>query len=237
MHKKLEIPKNILDRVIQKRGEAHIHRNFVPQKTALLAIDLQNGFLNEDYAYAYVPGGVSVVPNVNRISGALRKAGGKVFWVRNTITEQSLAEWSSWFSMTNHKPEEASARRANMHPGAFGHELHPDLDYQAEDETVLKTRFSAFIQGSSDLDQRLRAFGIDTLIIAGAVTNICCESTARDAMMLNYKTIMVEDANAALSDEEHHASLLSFFAQFGDVLTTQELVSLSEKNKEIFDQI
>ena len=64
------------------------------------------------------------------------------------------------------------------------------------DQHVIKRRFSALIQGSSNLGEQLRAAGIDTMIITGTATNICCESTARDAFMLNYRTLVVSDANA-----------------------------------------
>jgi ureidoacrylate peracid hydrolase len=81
-------------------------------------------------------------------------------------------------------------------PGDFGHALYPELDVAERDLRVRKTRFSALIQGSSDLDAMLRARGIETLIVVGTATNVCCESTARDAMMLNYKVFFVSDANA-----------------------------------------
>ena len=90
---------------------------------------------------------------------------------------------------------------------------------------VEKKRFSAFIQGSSELAEVLRARGLDTLLITGTVTGVCCESTARDAMMLNFKTIMVSDACAARSDGEHGAALVAFYVTFGDVMTTDEVVA------------
>ena len=68
----------------------------------------------------------------------------------------------------------------------------------------------------------LRNFGIDTLLIAGTKTNICCESTARDAMMLDFKVVMLSDCCAALSDDEHLATLETFIQQFGDVMTGNE---------------
>ena len=91
---------------------------------------------------------------------------------------------------------------------------------------VEKNRFSAFIQGSSDLDRLLKARGIDTVIVTGTVTNTCCESTARDAMMLNYKTVMVSDANAATTDDEHNATLANILRIFGDVMSTDEVIAL-----------
>lgn len=119
----------------------------------------------------------------------------------------------------------ARARRvAAMTEGSPGHALWPELDVRPEDETVLKRRFSAFIQGSSDLTARLRARGFDTVLIGGTVTNVCCESSARDAMMLDFRTIMVADCNAANSDAEHNAALAAFWNIFGDVMITDHVI-------------
>ena len=63
------------------------------------------------------------------------------------------------------------------------------------------------------------------MLITGTVTNVCCESSARDAMMTNFKTIMVSDGNAAASQEEHDASLTAFYNIFGDVMDTDMLVA------------
>jgi ureidoacrylate peracid hydrolase len=68
---------------------------------------------------------------------------------------------------------------------------------------VLKRRFGAFVPGSSDLHARLRERGIDTLIISGTVSQVCCEATARDAMMMDYKVFFVTDACATTTDAEH----------------------------------
>jgi ureidoacrylate peracid hydrolase len=90
---------------------------------------------------------------------------------------------------------------------------------------VLKNRYSALIQGSSQLERQLRGMGIDTVLIAGTKTNVCCESTARDAMMLDFKVVMVEDCCAALSDDEHRSALENVIQQFGDVMTASEVLA------------
>jgi ureidoacrylate peracid hydrolase len=95
---------------------------------------------------------------------------------------------------------------------------------------VEKNRFSAFIQGSSDLAQVLRSRGLDTVLITGTVTNVCCESTARDAMMLNFRTIMISDGNAAVTDEDHNASLCAFYLTFGDLMSTDAVIACLEQN-------
>jgi ureidoacrylate peracid hydrolase len=68
------------------------------------------------------------------------------------------------------------------------------------------------------------------VLITGTVTNVCCESTARDAMMLNFKTIMVTDGNAAVTDEDHNASLCAFYLTFGDIMSTDTLIACLERN-------
>ena len=77
-----------------------------------------------------------------------------------------------------------------------------------------------------DIDRRLREAGIDTVVIVGTLTNVCCESSARDAMMLNYRLVFVSDANAALTDAEHNATLASILRVFGDVASTDEVIQL-----------
>ena len=118
----------------------------------------------------------------------------------------------------------------NLAPGSRGHAIFAELDVKPEDEIVEKRRFSAFVQGSCDLPHRLRAQGYDTVLITGTVTNVCCESSARDAMMLNFKTIMVSDANAARTDAEHNATLATFYAIFGDVMDTAFLIERLRAN-------
>ena len=87
-----------------------------------------------------------------------------------------------------------------------------------------KTRFSALIQGSSDLDDVLRARGIENLVITGTLTNMCCEATARDGAMIGYRVTMVSDANSARHDEDHLYALATVYQSFGDVRTTDEVI-------------
>ena len=89
-------------------------------------------------------------------------------------------------------------------------------------------RFSALVRDSSELDEMLHERGIDTVLVTGTLTNVCCESTARDAMQMGYKTVMVSDANATRTDAEHTATLVTFIQSFGDVRPTEEVVALLE---------
>ena len=66
---------------------------------------------------------------------------------------------------------------------------------------------------------------MDTVLVAGTKTNVCCDSTARDAMMLDFKSVLVSDCCAALSDDEHLATLETFIQQFGDVMSADEVLA------------
>ena len=99
-----------------------------------------------------------------------------------------------------------------------------------EDEIVKKYRYSGFLPGTSDLAQRVRARGCDTVVIAGTLTNVCCESSARDAMMRGFRVLVVSDANATRNDDEHVASLVAIHQVFGDVRTTDDILELLRKS-------
>ena len=217
-----------IEQTLLRRGRLHVHENLDPRKTALIVVDMQNGFCVEEVAAAYVPYAAGIVPAINRLAAAVRRTGGKVFWIKQTVDEESAIAWSEWLGMMIGQTRERIV--TNLAPGSRGHELHSGLDVQPEDEIVQKYRFSAFVQGASDLPQRLRAQGYDTVLITGTVTNVCCESSARDAMMLNFKTVMVSDGNAARTDEEHNATLSTFYAIFGDVMDTDFLIGRLEAN-------
>src|SRR5205085_4495053 len=211
----VNIPQEVIDRVIQKRGRAHIYEHMDPAKTALVVVDMQNAFMLPGVAHALCPMAEKIVPNINRLAQAARATGGAVVWIQTTFRDQALKDWSTYFEMVT--PQQGARRIAALTAGSKGHELWPMLEVRSEDLIVEKNRFSAFIQGSSDLAELLRSRGVDTILITGTVTNVCCESTARDAMMLNFKTVMVSDGNAAMNDEEHVASLSAFYLTFGDV--------------------
>jgi len=222
MHK-FAMPEAIVDRVLRKRGRAHAFEHFRAAKTALVVVDLQNAFMQPGVAHALCVMASKIVPNVNRLAGSLRSAGGTVVWVRTTATPQSLHDWSVYYELLT--PEAQQRRLEALREGSVGHAFWSELDMQDRDLVVTKLRYSAFIQGSSDLEPQLRARGIDTVLITGCVTNTCCEATARDAMMRNFRTVMVSDANAAGNDQEHASSLVAFYLNFGDVQTTDEIIS------------
>ncbi len=212
------MPQWAVDRVMERRGKLHICDDMQPEKTALIVVDLQNGFMLPEFSPRPVETAAGTVPNVNKLADTLRATGGKVVWIKNTVDDRSVEEWSHWYNMG--KPEWSRQRAETFREGAAGHTIYSDLIVKPEDDIIHKFRFSAFLPESSDLALRLRKGGYDTVLIVGTVTNVCCESSARDAMMMNFRTVMVSDGNSAFSDHEHEATLAAFYGIFGDVMTT-----------------
>lgn len=218
----IAIPGEVMQRVNLRRGGPSLYGRVDGSRAALIVIDMQNAFLLAGMP-AEVAGAAEIIPNINRLALGLRGAGGVVVWVKMTI-DQETESWSNWFDYFM-KPERKAAMLRELSPGNKGHDLHDDLLIEKEDIVMQKTRYSAFIQNSSNLDADLRNCGIDTVAIVGTLTNVCCEASARDAMMLNYRTFFLSDANATHSDAEHNASLAAIMQYFGEVISTDDLLS------------
>ncbi len=227
MHK-VSISQAVIDRVRTRHGREHVHEDLDPASTALVVVDMQNAFMLPGVAHAPCPMAQEIVPNINRLARAVRDTGGTVVWIKTAYTDDTLENWSTLYEML--APGGTERRAAALTRGSKGYELWPELEVLDPDLTVEKNRYSAFIQGSSDLDSVLRARGLDTVLIAGTVTNVCCESTARDAMMLNFKTVMITDGNAAATDEDHNASLTGFYLVFGDIMSTDFAIECLKRN-------
>lgn len=216
------VRQEIIDRVMARRGRYHWFDQFDARKTALVVIDMQNTFC-EPGSPAEVPVSRGIVANINRFSSQLRNRGATIIWVLHANTHANgRSDWEMFF---NHVVADELRNRTmeSLAPGRQS--VWRELETNAKDITIIKNRYSALIPGSSSLERVLRSQGIDTLLIAGTKTNICCEATARDAMMLDFKVVMVSDCCAALSDDEHRATLESIIQQFGDVMTQEEILS------------
>ena len=227
MHK-LSISQSVLDRVIARRGREHIFDDLSPSKTALVVVDMQNGFMVPELGHAACKMAHEIVPNINRLAQAVRDTGGTVIWIQTAYTDETLTSWSTLYGMM--LPKGVERRKFSLSPSNKGYEIFPDLKIEKTDLIVEKKRYSAFIQGSSNIEAVLRARGIDTILVTGTATNVCCESTARDAVMRNFQTVMVSDGLATRTDEEHNATLMNFYLTFGDVMTTDEVIGYLRAN-------
>jgi ureidoacrylate peracid hydrolase len=217
-----ELPAHVIDRIVFRRGRLHGFESIASHKTALVVVDMQNVFCAKGAAVE-VAAAREIVPNINRLARATRAAGGLVVWV-----QMAIARWEDWALVLDNLLSPAVAERtfAQIKPGSEGHALWPEIEPDPGDLFIAKNRYSAFLPSASNLTQELRRRGIDTVIITGTLTNVCCESSARDAAMQDFKTFMVSDANAARTDEEHLGTLINFIQTFGDVRSTDEIIGL-----------
>ena len=212
-----------LERITARDGRSHSVTELAPNETALLVVDMQNFYMKEGAA-SFCPFAQAIVPNVNRLADATRRFGSPVLWLRNVTNSEAFKSWSHHYErMTEQRID---IRRRELAKDGDGFRFWHEMDVRDTDRKVEKTRYSAFIPGASNLANILGEYGTDTLIICGVATNVCVESTARDAMMLNYRTVVIEDACAANTPEAHAASLNTLYLNFGDVQTTDQIIAV-----------
>ena len=220
MHK-VTVRQEIIDRVLARRGRYHWFEDIDPRRAALLVIDMQELFCAPGGA-AEVAVSREIVLPINELAGEMRKLGVPVIWVLHANAQSSgRSDWELFFNYV----VADDVRQKTLESLAPGRQkVWSGLTVEPNDMTIIKNRYSALISGSSNLERLLRSLGIETILIAGTKTNVCCEATARDAMMLDFKVVMVSDCCAALSDDEHRSALENTIQQFGDVMTSSEVV-------------
>ncbi len=213
-HPSPEIPQELVDKIVARRGRLHVHDSLDPPRTALVVVDMDKGSWAREPALCS-----AAIDKMNLISGELRAAGGTIAFVTSQIPEPA--------DLARRLGAEVAARyAADSQPGGDGTILAPGLIVSPEDLRAVKAGASAFFPGRCDLHQQLQERGVGSLLIAGTVTNVCCESSARDACELGYQVTMVSDANVGHSFGLHEASLSTFFRVFGDVRPAADVVEL-----------
>jgi ureidoacrylate peracid hydrolase len=202
-----------------------------PRRTALFVIDMQPFFIDTPDGMPN-PHAADIIDNINRLAVAARAAGGTVVFTQHASSDEPPYKAPAW-----QEKGSAALRALNtrLRPGDPSFEIHPRIPVEPGDWRMTKYRTSAFHPLTSPddpggLKRRLTEAGIDTLIITGTLTNGCCESTARDAWQHNFKLVFPSDANAAITDAEHNATLLSMAGMFAHVLPTEGLVAILERS-------
>lgn len=208
------IPEKIVRKVVARRGRLHAFEAIDPKMTALVVIDLDEATVGNDEASQ------RMVSTVNTLAAALRQRGGVVAWVLSRM-DTMPKHFSAILGV-----DLATKHFNDGHGDGAGTRLWPALSQEEADLVAVKSGASAFFPGKCDLKAQLDARGIDTVLIAGAVTNICCESSARDAAELEYKVIMVSDALSGHAHGLHEATLATFYRIFGDVRPSEEVIRL-----------
>ena len=203
------------ERQEQRRGKRHAFEAIEASRAALVVIDMVPFFVEES---SYCRG---VVPNIVRLAATLRGAGGSVAWVVPGSEPPHPKLAVEFFG-----DRIAELFRTSGGTGDIRNRVWPELAPMAGDLYFEKQSSSAFFPGASDLPAALLARNTDTVFIAGTVTNICCESSARDAAASGFRVIFLADGTAARRDADHNATLHNIYRSFGDVRATSEVVEM-----------
>lgn len=197
-----------------RRGSRHAYSEIDPARTALVVIDMVPFFVEKN------PYAQGIVPHIQLLSRALRSAGGVVAWVLPAATKFDPAR-SEFLGARI-----AELYRASGGQGSLLERLWHEFDVAGEDLLLEKRTPGAFFPGGCELPGLLAERGVDTVLVAGTVANVCCESSVREAAASGFRTVMLADANAAMSDADLNATLRTVYRSFGDVRTVSELVGL-----------
>ena len=213
-----------VNNTIKQMGRSDRLYTVDPEKSALLVIDMQYGLCSPRGCLEN-PDTRQIVPNINLLADKCREKSIPVIWIRFVVKKgENDGLWPLFQPSSPYQDRKNPAFEFSESgtENRLWHELKVD---KKKDLELIKNRYSALISGSSDLEKTLRNMGKDTVIITGVGTNVCCESTARDAMMLNFKVIFVGDANATIGKLAHEMTLMNVKLFFGDVVKTKELMA------------
>ena len=186
-----------------------------PPASALLVVDMQRFFLDES-SPTCTCGGLPILPNIRRLLDAFRQAGRPVIFTQHVHhpdhMDSGIMGWW-WEGMCLEGSPES--------------EIHAYVAPLPGEKVIQKHRYSAFY--NTDLETVLRVLKIEDLVIAGVMTNMCCESSARDAYYRDYRVFVPADGSGSINEEMHLASLLNIAFGFAYVTTTGALVKQVSK--------
>jgi ureidoacrylate peracid hydrolase len=191
-----------------------------PEQTAVIVVDVQNDFCHSDSPLTKVgmdtTAAQEMVPNLLQLIDAARAAGTTIIWVKMVHTEFTMSP----VSVEHRKRTRPNAQLICLE-GSWGAEFYR-VEPEAGEPIIIKHRYSAFVD--TDLELILRSRGIKSVVLTGVATNVCVESTARDAYMRDYFVTFVDDCSAAYDQAKHDATLINMADHFGVVTTANELM-------------
>ena len=185
--------------------------NLNPEKSALLIVDMQDFFL-DPHSPSFTCGGLAILPVLSRLVKVFREKNRPVIYTKHVHHPDNLDSgimrlW--WEGMCIE--------------GSAESEIHPDLTPLPSEKVIIKHRYSAFY--NTDLETILRCLKIEDLVISGIMTNMCGESTARDAYYRDYRVFFLADGTGSINEEMHLASLLNLSFGFAYVTTADKIIS------------
>lgn len=187
------------------------------EKSALLVIDMQEFFLDES-SPTFTCGGLAIIPKLKELISSFRDSGRPVIYTRHVHNPQlndiGIMEW--WWE-------------GICLEGSPESEIHRSIAPLPEEKVIFKHRYSGFY--NTDLETVLRCLEIEELVICGIMSNLCCESTARDAYFRDYRVFFPADGTGSINEEMHLASLLNLAFGFAYVTECGEIMRYLKQEK------
>ena len=195
-------------------------KNFIavdPRRAALIVIDMQNAFVAEGAPFE-TPEARAMIPRLERLVRFAREHSIPVIWTQSDHRPP-------YGGLMLRKFPVIGDQRV-LWQGEPSFEMYPEMLQPQEgpyEYRLVKHKYDAFFE--TPLDAILCYHQVNTLIITGTATNVCCESTARSAFMRDYQVVFLRDANASFDEAMHQATLKNIELFFGRVMTTEELLN------------
>ncbi|WP_297886468.1 cysteine hydrolase family protein [uncultured Halorubrum sp.] len=190
---------------------------FDPTATAVVVVDMQNGFCHPDGSLYAEPSEAAVEP-VTALVDRAREAGASVVYTRDVHPPEQFDE--------THYYDEFDRWGEHVVEGSWDAELVADLDVRDDDHVVEKHTYDAFYR--TDLEGYLDAHGIDDLLICGTLANVCVLHTAGSAGLRDYRPVVVEDALGYITAEHREYAVDHADWLFGETATRAEVAFASE---------
>ena len=204
--------------MIESQGRGADHWPVRKDNTALIVVDMQNIWVHPRGA-RYLPMSEDIVPRMQELLRFCRSSGVPVIYL-HTTKRKDLAG-AGIFADIKPQTHDADNEWSNFE-GTPGAEIYEPVKPAQSDILVKKFRYSGFY--GTQLENLLRALGRDTIAITGVATNVCCDSTARDGAMRDFKVLFLSDCNASFSTAEQEATLSNFDKHFGVVMDSRTLM-------------
>lgn len=190
-----------------------------PKNAALIVVDVQNDFVNPDGSAGKrgedCSAALAMVPNLLQLIEEARRVGLTIVYIRTTHSEWT--DTPSWIYRSSQKSGLSTCRE-----GSWGAEFYEGISPLPSERVVIKHRYSAFI--NTDLNTVLKARNIQSVLVCGVATNVCVETTARDAYMYDYYVTMIDDCSAAYEAKLHLGTLDNMRRHFGLVASSTEII-------------
>ena len=199
-----------------------------PAHAALVVVDMQNDFCARNGVMDQEGADLSLVqamaPRLSHLLEEARAVRLPIIFIQSVYDRQPSPYLSDvWMEQQKRRGRKGYVQVPMCGPGSWGGDFYRDIRPAEGDLVVHKHRYSAFID--TDLDLVLRSLGVRTVLMTGVGTNVCVESTARDAFMNDYYVVFLKDCTATYSTQAHEGTLQNIDRFFGQVVTSDEVIA------------